>query len=204
MSLQIEAWIYFHSKTEIFGGAVFCVSAYWLWCLWLETLGHSPGPRLLMARAPPPHPAPHACSPTRAHVVADPGLAVLVRVAGCPQQQPSGTFEKTSFASHRSWRVYGRSNGHTGKSQRERERDHGVLSSWGLRTRSLSISWSVGFKGQEGRSRVTQVVSYLDHPGLSKRGIPWLGQPSPLARAAAGHLFIRDGSLKWSPSPSKS
>ena len=53
----------------------------------------------------------------------------------------------------------------------------------------------MGFKGQEGRSTVTQVVSYLGHPGLSKRGTPGLGQPCPLSNGVAGRVLIRDGGL---------
>lgn len=38
----------------------------------------------------------------------------------------------------------------------------------------------------EGKNRVTQVVHDLGHPGLSKRGTSWGGQPGSLSSCIAG------------------
>ena len=49
-----------------------------------------------------------------------------------------------------------------------------------------------GNYSREGKSGVTQVVSYLGHPELSKRGTSWVGQPGPLSSCVLGNVLIRD------------
>lgn len=60
---------------------------------------------------------------------------------------------------------------------------------WGLRF----TLW--GNEDAEGESRVTQMVSYLGQPGLSKRGTSWVGQFGSLSSGVVGNVFIGDGRL---------
>lgn len=47
----------------------------------------------------------------------------------------------------------------------------------------------------EGKREATQMVSYLGHPELSKRGTPWVGQPGPSSSSVTGDVLIQDGYL---------
>ena len=157
MSLQIQAWIYFHSDIEIFvWWGVYSVSqpmdSNAFGCKYLE---HSPGPRLLMR-------APTYIYPSRA-LVTDPDL-VAIRIAGCtPATAIRELWKKTRFITHRSWRVHStsKSKGHTARSWRESE--HGVLTSLGprvggLRFWGLTLYWWIenvwDLKGRKGEARL--------------------------------------------------
>lgn len=50
-------------------------------------------------------------------------------------------------------------------------------------------------KAREGKSRVTQAVSYLSDPGLSRRGASWVEQPGSFSSCVAGNMCIWDGCL---------
>ena len=49
----------------------------------------------------------------------------------------------------------------------------------------------MGVKAQKGKSRVTQVVSYLGYPGLSKRGISGWGQLNLLFNCFASSCVLQ-------------
>lgn len=123
VSLQIQARICFHSKIEILGVGVFCVSACWAWYLDWKCLGPSPGPWLLVASPP-------RISPTRAHVVADPGLVVL-------SNSQQGILKKQVHYSQVLEGIQHVEGPHS--AVMERERDHGVLPSLDPRVGGLGF-----------------------------------------------------------------
>lgn len=76
---------------------------------------------------------------------------------------------------------------------------------WGLQVERLCIVvWVPGggeflfidaFKAPEGKTLVMQKISYLGDPGLSKRGILWVGWPGSLSSCVVGNVFIGYGCL---------
>lgn len=54
---------------------------------------------------------------------------------------------------------------------------------------------SLGSENMGGEGRVTQMVSYLSHPGLSKSGTSQVGRFGSLSSCVVGNVCIRDGCL---------
>lgn len=105
-----------------------------------------------------------------------------------------GTLKKM-LLTHKSWRIYCATKGHSEVMEEKRE-----LRAWalpllgsesevsleflGFTTCWLIESIRAGIIAQEGRSGVIQrdnSINYLDYLGLSKRGSPWVGQSGPLS-----------------------
>ena len=64
-----------------------------------------------------------------------------------------------------------------------------------LHVHSLLVNLKDKTESVEGKREATQMVSYLGHPELSKRGTPWVGQPGPSSNSVSGDVLIQDGYL---------
>ena len=51
------------------------------------------------------------------------------------------------------------------------------------------------FKHRKVKSRVSEMISYLGHPGFSKMGISWVRQSGFLSSRMIGVVFIQGGCL---------
>ena len=111
-------------------------------------------------------------SPARASVEAGPAFEVLI-------------IRRTSTTIRRLWKTRFVSQSPRGYKVSQRESsDLGLCLCWGeggvprvLRVHSLLVNLKDKRERVEGKSEVTQMVSYLGHPELSKRGTSWVGQP---------------------------
>lgn len=142
-------------------------------------------------------------SPTGPNVVA--GLTLVVCIVIARHTWASGSFENTRFITRKSCNGTCHAWGHTVRSWEERKRK--IMLAWcssfikveggGLGLRRIILYWWIlnikaGIEVWERKSKATEKVSYLGHPGLSKKGTSWMGWPGSLYSCVAGSVFIPD------------
>ena len=80
--------------------------------------------------------------------------------------------------------------------EKQRECGPGALPLLGSRVGPVvSQVHPLGSENVGEKSRVTQMVSYLGEPALSKRGTSWVGHFGSLSSCVVGNVFIGEGCL---------